>query len=137
MAKKRRVSDQAIRQALQNSLGFRSTAAHTLGISPATLRRRLSANPQLASTAAILNMHHDTLAKAAVGNLALRVKAIIYLLTTYCGWIAHSARPRKTPWKISYDPNATIGLITSESAATPAETGRQVSAPGKKRKSRP
>jgi hypothetical protein len=138
MAKKRRISDQAIQLALQNSLGFRSMAAHSLGISPATLRRRLKENPQLASTAAALNSRQDTLVKVALGKRALEgdFKAIIYWVTTHCGWTTRSARPRKTPWKITYDPNATIGLITSDGAVTLVGTGGQVSAPGKKRKSR-
>ena len=131
MPNRLQITDSAISDALEKSDGIRSQAAHSLGISPRTLARRLASNPALARSQCELEARQDfdvlkALYEAAIGG---NVYAQIQLLK-WKGW----GREVRTP-KPAVDfvlPPGSIRLVIQPS---PAEIGAPVDEPGQKRKS--
>jgi hypothetical protein len=137
MPRRKSITNDEIRQALAASFGLQSAAAHTLGISPATLARRLKANPNLGlSDADIRESHYDRVVmsianRAMAGDLA----ACIWWARNQMGWTTPDERPPSTPRRIPLDPDRTFKLIQDREQA-PAATDEPSAAPLEKRKTR-
>ena len=117
---------------------MQSAAAHSLGISPATLARRLKENPQLAMSAKDVEAAQNARVKMALYKRAMAgsLPAIKRWLINEAGWIAPSERPPRTPQKMPLTPHLQFRLVTEEPARAPAATDEPGAAPLEKRRSR-
>lgn len=113
MPKRKSISDDDIRRALAASFGVQSAAAHSLGISPATLARRLKANPNLVLSDADIKKGQDIQALLSIYNRAIAgdLAACIWWARNQMGWTMPHERPQRTPRKMPFDPNWTVKLI--------------------------
>lgn len=130
--KRLHITDEEIRHALKRALGIRSRAAHFLGVCPRTLARRLASNPALALSDSDFEVRQrldvlKALYEAAInGNVYAQIQFL-----KLCGWGRTVQRPRRVP-----DLFLPPGSFTVEIEPSPAETGEQVAALERKRKSR-
>jgi hypothetical protein len=113
MPRRKSIRDDEIRRALAASFGVRSAAAHSLGISPTTLARRLNANPKLAISDKEIEKGREIQALLSIYNRAMAgdLAACIWWLKNQAGWTMPHERPQRTPRKMPLDPNCTFKLI--------------------------
>ena len=134
----KRIPDKAIAEALAEKFGIVGAAAHSLGISPATLARRLKANPKLARSAETEQIGKDVQALSEIYDAAMagNLNAMKWWVKNQLGWTLPRARPLRTPQKIPFSPNAKVRLIEEEPDAAPAVTDVPGAELSKKRRSR-
>lgn len=133
MAKRLQITDAEIMDALEQADGIRSQAAHSLGISPRTLARRLASDPELAISRADREARELFEVLKAVYNAAIGgdVYAQIQWLKSR-GW----GRDVRTP-QLAVEFVLAPGAIRLAAETSTAETGEPADEPGQTRKSHP
>lgn len=137
MPKRLQITDSDITRALEEADGIRSRAAHSLGISPRTLARRLASNPALALSREDLEARElfeviKATYDAAVGR---NVYAIIRFLK-WLGWDRTVRTPQpavESVFAVRFVAAPVDSGVTAETS--PAETGEPVDELGQTRKS--